>query len=520
MSYTRDMVARRVVYGVVALVVVGALVWYVRTPPPPRYESVQVGEGSVVHVVSATGHAEPVERLELTFPEGGRLVALAVREGDIVPAGAELAQLESKETSLLREEAEARAASAAAAYEGLLTHRPEDVAAHAGALAAAERAVAVARQSAETAVSRAWTLADGALHRDAAPFFAEPDTAFGITYEYGTTRYVVQSRDHGEELREGYAAAEAALSRIAAVSTPADQTSMRAVAADLVTIDTFLGALAAAVNRYTPSGSEEGTVYDTFQSGIARARSGVSTARSDVASASGALENAEAHAAAERAAYELAVAPPTSSAERGAAADTRAASLAAAAAAAREEDAVLRAPFTGMISRIDRTLGESVAPYAPVLELLTPGAFEVELYIPEADIAEVKVGDRATLTFDAFDRSEVFTGSVARIARSETVREGVPTYKTTLALDHASYDRTVLPGMTADVDITTSERQNVLTVPARSVLVTGGRTYVRVVVGGSLVERDVVTGLHGSDGSVEVVSGLTEGEEVVLFVEE
>jgi len=125
------------------------------------------------------------------------------------------------------------------------------------------------------------------------------------------------------------------------------------------------------------------------------------------------------------------------------------------------------------------------------------------------------------VTFDAFERTDTFDATVVRIALTETLREGVPTYKTTLLLnDEIPPEYTMRPGMTADADILTDVREDVLFIPTRSVLRDGTRTYVRVVENGSFVERDITVGLRGSEGTTEIIRGLSEGEEVVLFVEE
>jgi multidrug efflux pump subunit AcrA (membrane-fusion protein) len=75
--------------------------------------------------------------------------------------------------------------------------------------------------------------------------------------------------------------------------------------------------------------------------------------------------------------------------------------------------------------------------------------------------------------------------------------------------------------MTADAEITTDVHHNVLTVPTRSVITEEGRSFVRILgLEGTLEERDVVTGLRGSEGTIEVREGLAEGEQVVVFVQE
>ena len=71
--------------------------------------------------------------------------------------------------------------------------------------------------------------------------------------------------------------------------------------------------------------------------------------------------------------------------------------------------------------------------------------------------------------------------------------------------------------MTADIDIVTSAQHDVLYVPIRSVVFADGGSYVHVYEGGVFKKVTVVTGLRGSEGMVEIVSGLHEGQEIVLY---
>jgi multidrug efflux pump subunit AcrA (membrane-fusion protein) len=87
----------------------------------------------------------------------------------------------------------------------------------------------------------------------------------------------------------------------------------------------------------------------------------------------------------------------------------------------------------------------------------------------------------------------------------------------------------VKPGMTADVKIITSEKENVLTVPQEAIQKKNGNKIVQVYSECNSIyqptncyknkkaeDREVVTGLEGSDGLIEIVSGLQEGEKVIL----
>ncbi len=93
--------------------------------------------------------------------------------------------------------------------------------------------------------------------------------------------------------------------------------------------------------------------------------------------------------------------------------------------------------------------------------------------------------------------------------------EGVPTYKVTLYFNDR--DERVRSGMTANLDILTERREGVFRIPSRAVTTKDGKKIVRVPDISGLREVVVETGLRGSDGSIEIVSGLSEGDEVVTF---
>lgn len=516
------------VCGAGALAIAAWLVWgNAQGDTLPEYESVSVERGAIAHIVSVTGHVEPTLRVDLAFPVGGILEQVMVEEGAFVAAGTPAASLVARQEYTAIAEAEARLARERAVYEELRAPlRDVAVAVEDAKVAQAAAARAAAEESARVALARAFVYADDALHEEVDELF---DTGggvqFGVDFTSGDTTYFIRENNYRttQQLNEGRAAAEAALEALEVRSTVADvQIALRAGDADLQTIESFVTLLARVVNDYIPEDTAEQAVYNAFQTTVASARTALATARSELAVAQTTLAgavSAEARAADER-----------TLAAAGATRETLATQQAAVALALRSLDSArtraadkqLNVPVSGRITAIYPSVGEAVQPYAPVLELIARDElFEVEAYIPEADIADVALGDQAEITFDAFRRDQVFMGEVVRIALTETVREGVPTYKTTLVLtDIPNSSLTLRPGMTADVDITTDSREDVLSVPTRSVLMKNGASYVRVVEGGSFVEREVETGLRSSVGTVEVLAGVREGEEVVLYVED
>jgi HlyD family secretion protein len=177
---------------------------------------------------------------------------------------------------------------------------------------------------------------------------------------------------------------------------------------------------------------------------------------------------------------------------------------------------VLRAPAAGLISNIALQVGEFASPSTPVISLVTP-ELHMTANVPEADIAKLAVGASATVTLDAYGQDIEFAGMVASINQTETLVDGVATYQATFAFTQP--DVRIKSGMTANITVHADKREGVLAIPQRAVINRNGDKVVRLADGESFREVPITTGLRGSDGTIEVASGLQEGDRVVIFVE-
>ncbi|MFP4022654.1 MAG: efflux RND transporter periplasmic adaptor subunit [Candidatus Paceibacterota bacterium] len=181
------------------------------------------------------------------------------------------------------------------------------------------------------------------------------------------------------------------------------------------------------------------------------------------------------------------------------------------------QKSTLQAPVSGVVHTKHISVGENTSPGNPVFSLATEEKRHLKIWIPEVDVANLSVGDQAQVSLDAFPREE-FTAKVVNISKVAVDREGVATFKTRLDFD--DLDERIRVGMNADLDILTEERENVLAVPGRAVIQRNGDTYVRVIEDEVLEYREVERGLRGSDGWMEILSGLKEGEKVVTYAED
>lgn len=185
------------------------------------------------------------------------------------------------------------------------------------------------------------------------------------------------------------------------------------------------------------------------------------------------------------------------------------------------EKLVLLAPFDGIVADVSIEVGEwttpspPAMPVPPVIDLIDPSSIYVSAPMDEVDSARILAGQAARVTVDSY-RNRTFPAHVARVA--PYVLDAVEQNRTVeidAEVDDRSISSTFLPGTSADVEVILDVRENVLRLPA-STLLEGER--VLVVEGDQLVERKLQLGISNWD-FVEVVSGLSAGEKVVTSLD-
>jgi HlyD family secretion protein len=131
---------------------------------------------------------------------------------------------------------------------------------------------------------------------------------------------------------------------------------------------------------------------------------------------------------------------------------------------------VIAAPSDGVVIGRDVDRGQTVAASleAPTLFTIAQDLRQMEVHakVDEADIGQIRVGQRASFTVDAYP-GRIFSGTVVQIRKAPEMVENVVTY--TVVLSARNPDRVLLPGMTAIVQVVVAEAENVLTVPNAAV---------------------------------------------------
>lgn len=179
------------------------------------------------------------------------------------------------------------------------------------------------------------------------------------------------------------------------------------------------------------------------------------------------------------------------------------------------EKLILRSPIKAQVVAINKREGETVQSMIGdvVVSLMPKVPFEIRANIYEEDIVKIKKEAPVKISFPAFPK-EFFKGSVIFIDEAEKIIDGVVYYEIRIAFDREPPEG-IRTTMTADIIIQIARKENVFVVPREAVKRDGNKEIVEVLKDNLIKEKEVEVGLR-SDEKLEIITGLTEGEKVIV----
>ena len=543
--------AHKFISGSTAVIALIAL-WYaygVVTAPStaPRYILTTVATGTVVASLSESGQVSAAHQLALSPKASGTVVEVYVKPGDHVRAGQLIAQLDASDALASLRDAELSLEAAQITYDQ--TVAPSALALN---LLSAKNGVTTADVAQSKARDAAYASLD-TIYSDLAAIISGLDATLhnsnvsGRTYQQNLDAYadLVSTYDSSIGVYRNAAASaytdattayQLALSRYQALSRTASNDELVAEADltyhtvqsiasavknahdffnrvsndySLYTLTSSSGTLAtllASITGYATTANSDLSNSLSIKTNIILAEQSLAVAQNSLADAeggSGTLTVKSATLALERAKQSLANARQTVA------------------------NYSVYAPFAGTIASVGVKRYDQAGSGISAAVLITDNQ-EAAISVNEVDVAKLAEGLKATLTFDALPDLSI-AGTVSSVNSAGSVSQGVVTYSATITFD--TDNPTVKPGMSVNANIVTAAKANVLTVPASAVKSQGGASYVEVfnpplnTSGASNaqgVQTDqtpvrvpVTTGLQ-SDTTVEILSGLAAGEQVVV----
>ena len=192
--------------------------------------------------------------------------------------------------------------------------------------------------------------------------------------------------------------------------------------------------------------------------------------------------------------------------------------------------ATITSPIDGVVLSKSVEEGQTVAASFNTPELFTIAQdltdMRVIADIDEADIGDIRVGERVEFTVDAYP-DDTFQGSVTQVRQVATTESNVVTYEVVISAPNA--DLKLKPGLTANVTIYTREMNDVLVVPTKALKFTPneklltpeqtiqdcqGKNKVWVLEGNTFKAIPVETGVAGGQNT-EIIRGLKAGQKVI-----
>lgn len=520
---------------------------------PIDYVTYTVTKGPLKDLVRVRGEVVAENAIDLSFPFAGTVQSVNVTEGQMVASGTILMALEATDFELelkktFAQELQARAAidsaqsqllqyqsardAEAARLQQLQSGtRPEQIDVQQSRVTSAKNAVAEQKSLTMDTIQNAGTTGDDAIRNTADQLMQNartenPNLAF--TASDSQLERAVELQRY--QMEAALTAWKKQLTKSNITTIDADLALSKA---NLTAIKNYLEELALALNGAIPSPAASQTTIDTWKTNISLTRTAVNTAIASLSTAESQLRSAESSvtiAQNELTLLKAGTAQEQIAAQQAAVRQANAAITTQQSVIQQQKSALNAIQIQENIIRENIAKSQLVAPgqirimhlgikqneyYRPGMSAINVSTIgnKIQSDISELDIRGIHIGNPVQITFDAIPE-QTFSGVVTSIDPQPVIKDGDKYFRANMTLNQPSAD--IRTGMNADLVIEKAEKQNVIRVPVYAVIDELGKKIVQTMsTSGAPTSVDVQTGI--SDGeSIEIISGLQEGQRVVV----
>jgi len=517
---------KTIIISIIILIVITVIFQFFNGEKPALYETVKVEKGNLVQTVDVSGKIKSSQDLSLHFEAMGKVSRIYVKEGDEVRAGQLLANLSLTELDSAISQAEAtlnQKIAGPTSEQIIISQRQVDSAQLSlnQAQKTLEETIELSQKNLNAKYFYAQSVLDdsyikiynayNAVNLIQKNYFSgntqeslkvKAELKYGIEEPMNDVKkYIDEAKATNNETKIELAVSKMTktlgdvLSSLTIVREISSNSSYDLIIplADKNNLDLQKSYIS--TSQTTVSSLESEIVILKFQT-----QKNISQAEAGIATAQAALEIQKAN-------YDSLIAPPREI-------DIAYYRAVLNQAKANKNKAMIYAPMNGTIANVSKKEGESISTAEIMIKMISPH-YEVDVDVPEIDVVKISLNDNAEITLDSLGKDVKFEGKVININPASTDIQGVVYYKVRVSI-YDNNDERVKSGMTANIIINTDIRENTLYVPYRGVLSRNGERYVRILKGEEVIEKDVILGIRGDNGFVEIISGIDEGEEVVL----
>ena len=471
LQWFRDLSRTRIIIGIIVLLVVaiaGLFFW----PKTPTHQFVTVSQGPITETVSVIGNTTPISSVSLGFGNSGTIAGVYASVGKVVRRGQVLAELNASDLYAQVQQAQANVATQQATFDKA---RQDLANMYASITDTAVDSYAKANDDVRVQLNQSFSnseITDPKLTYIVGNFEAQNDAERerqSVTYALNTWQTQLATSDQ---------------------STVTLDAVLKDGPAYLAVIRQLLNSVSKTLDN-TPALSA--TTLASYKANVTTALNEVNTASKNLNSASQNI-----------ASQKLTVAQLQTQIES--------AQAAVQSAKAKLQNSLIIAPISGIITEFDAKVGQFASPGLALVSIISSGPFEIDTLVSETDVGKISLNNAVTMTLDAFP-NETFTGSVFYIDPAQTTTEGVVGYQ--IKVTEGTADPRMKSGLTVNLDITTRHKDNVLILPQYAVLQNDKGTFVEVLQNGTVKDVPVTLGLQDQNGNIEIVSGVSAGEQVL-----
>ncbi len=492
--------------AIIAVLMISGYMSYSLTKKP-KISFVQAKKSDITQGVSLDGLVQSSQDLSLAFEQGGTVSAVNVKEGDTVKKGQVLVKLDSGNSAASVSQASAALASAQANYQKLLN----------GATGANVNVAQTTLDNAQTALKNTQAQQQVLVNNALQSMMNAGLTAVGASNNSGNVTATISGTytgaDQGAYSISLYSTGGGLHFQIGGLESGDGivSTSPQPLGSKGLYLQ-FSGISIPAGNTWTVNiPNTQSALYiinnNAYQTALQNQKTATDAAQSAVNSAQASLA--------------LMQTPPRPEDVASASAQVQTASAVLQTAQNAYGKTSLVAPIDGIITLVNVKVGQTVAGSTiaqgpSAIKMISDQKLQITAYVSEADLGKLKVGDSAKTTLDAYGNGTNFDATVVSIDPGATVTNGVSTYKVTLQFNNN--DDRIKTGMNANVSIIDQTDRNALVIPSTAIIKKNNQTFVLADAGnGKIVQTQVQTGITGLGNIVEILSGLTEGQNVAYF---
>ncbi|MDP1845759.1 MAG: efflux RND transporter periplasmic adaptor subunit [Candidatus Moranbacteria bacterium] len=177
--------------------------------------------------------------------------------------------------------------------------------------------------------------------------------------------------------------------------------------------------------------------------------------------------------------------------------------------------AIIKAPMDGIVAERNINIGEIAQAGNPAFTIIKENEMRIEVKVPEVDIADVEIGQKVGVKFDAYPENKRFEAVITEIDPAPITVQNVVYYVVKMRIENP--DAGLKYGMSCTIYDQTNQKDNILIIPKWAIEKEGDKKFVTIMTDTekkSVERKEVQIGIEGDGGIAEVISGLKDGDQI------